>query len=171
MPNKLIIFYSRNGENHYDGGLKVLEKGNTHVVADLIAEAVGADLFQVDTAKPYAANYRTCCQEAVAEWKGGARPEVKAYPESVDGYDVIFVGYPIWCGTMPMCLYTVLEKLDLTGKKILPFCTHEGSGLSNSVAELEKICTGAKIGNAFAVKGCKIHENTQEILNWAQENI
>lgn len=171
MARILVLFYSRSGENHYDGGLKYLEKGNTHIVADLIAKEVGADLFQVDTRKPYSEDYRTCCQEAVGEWKSGSRPEVKAYPDSLDSYDLIFVGYPIWCGTMPMCMYTFLEHYDLSGKKLLPFCTHEGSGLARSVEELAKICPGADIGMPYAVRGCKVEENREELFAWAWENI
>ena len=107
----------------------------------------------------------------MGEWKSGSRPEVKAYPDSLDSYDLIFVGYPIWCGTMPMCMYTFLEHYDLSGKKLLPFCTHEGSGLARSVEELAKICPGADIGMPYAVRGCKVEENREELFAWAWENI
>lgn len=171
MGKRLVVYYSRRGENHFDGGMRHLEKGNTEVVAELIRDTVGGDLFQVDTVKPHAESYKACVGEAVAQWKSGARPEIKGYVENMEDYDTIFVGYPIWCGTMPMCMYTFLEHYDLTGKKILPFCTHEGSGLSQSVAEIGRICPGAVIGQAIEVKGCRVGENVERIAAWARENI
>ena len=84
--------------------------------------------------------------------------------------DVIFVGYPIWCGTMPMPMYTFLEHYDLTGKTIVPFCTHEGSGFGSSLAEIAKVCPGTVIAPALEVKGCKVEENAGRIAAWAREN-
>lgn len=170
MKKSLIVYYSRRGENHYAGGLKFLEEGNTEKVAKLIAGALDAELFQVETVKPYAAGYRECCGEAVAEWKAGARPEIVGYVENMEVYDTVFVGYPIWCGTMPMCMYTFLEHYDLSGKRIVPFCTHEGSGLAKSVEEIAKVCPGAVLGEALAVKGCEVEENAERVRAWAQEN-
>ena len=170
MADILIVYYSRAGENHYDGGLKILEKGNTQIVAECIREAVGGDLFRVDTVQPYAASYRECCGEAVAQWKGNARPEIQAFAENMDRYDTIFLGYPIWCGTYPMCMYTFLEHYDLTGKKILPFCTHEGSGFGRSIEELGKTCPGALIGEGIEIRGCKVQDNLDRIREWAEKN-
>ena len=171
MKKILIVYYSRRGENFYDGNLRYLEVGNTEKAARLIADAVGGELFEVDTVKPYASEYRACCGEAVAEWKSGARPEIKGYAEGLDSCDTIFVGYAIWCGTMPMCLFTFLEHYDLTGKTIVPFCTHEGSGFGNSLEDLKRVCHGAVIGTALEVKGCKVEENAERIAAWAREQM
>ena len=168
MKKFLIVYYSRRGENFYDGELRYLEVGNTERVARIIADAVGGELFEVDTVKPYASQYRACCGEAVAEWKARVRPEIKAYAEDLRSFDTIFVGYPIWCGTMPMCLHTFLEHYDLTGKTIVPFCTHEGSGFGNSLADLERVCYNAVIGKGLEVKGCKVGENAERIAEWAR---
>lgn len=170
MKKILIVYYSRRGENHYAGGLKFLEEGNTEKAAKIIASGAGGDLFRVETVKPYAESYKACCGEAVAEWKAGARPEIVGFVDGMDAYDTVFVGYPIWCGTMPMCMYTFLEHYDFGGRKIVPFCTHEGSGLANSVKEIAKICPGAVIGEALAVKGCEVDENAERIAVWAREN-
>ena len=143
MKKCMIVFCSRRGENHYDGGLKFLEVGNTERVAGIIADALNCGSFRVERAVPYAEGYRACCGEAVAEWKAGARPEIEGFCDDIMEADVIFVGYPIWCGTMPMPMYTFLEHYDLTGKTIVPFCTHEGSGLGNSLAEIAKVCPGS----------------------------
>ena len=168
MSKNLVVFYSRKGENHMPGGIQVLEKGHTHFAAEFIAKAVNADIFEIDTVKPYAANYRECCMEAVAEIKSGARPEIKGYVDSIADYDNIFVCFPCWCGTAPMCVFTFLEHYDLTGKTIVPFCTHEGSGFGNSLAELARICPGAVIAPAIEVKGCQVEQNTQRIVDWCK---
>lgn len=169
MKKILIVYYSRRGENYYDGGLRILEEGNTEKAAKIIADAVGGALFQVETVKPYAEGYRACCGEAVAEWKRGARPEIRGHVQDLDAYDTIFVGFPIWCGTMPMCMYTFLEQCDLTGKTIVPFCTHEGSGFGTSLLDLERLCPGAVIAPALEVKGCRVDDNAERIAAWARE--
>ena len=86
MSKNLVVFYSRKGENFMPGGIQVLEKGHTHFAAEFIAKAVDADIFEIDTVKPYAANYRECCMEAVAEIKAGARPEIKGFVDSIADY-------------------------------------------------------------------------------------
>ncbi len=168
MSKVLTIFYSRAGENHYAGGLKHLDIGNTHLAAQWISDACGGDLFQVATVTPYAASYKECCQQAVAEWKGNARPAVKAMPENVADYDTIIVGYPLWCGTMPMCLYTVLEQLDLTGKRVLALCTHEGSGWAGSVKALEALCPGATVKEGLCIKESEVCSSEAAIRSWAK---
>ena len=171
MKKCMIVFYSRRGENHYDGGLKFLKIGNTERVAGIIAETLNCGSFRVERAVPYAEGYRACCGEAVAEWKAGARPEIEGFCDDIMEADVIFLGYPIWCGTMPMPRDPFLEHYDLTGKTIVPFCTHEGSGFGNSLAEIARVCPGAVIAPALEVKGCKVEENAGRIAAWARENI
>lgn len=171
MANQLVVYYSRKGENYMPEGIRVLEKGNTEYAAEYIAKAIGADLFEIDTVKPYAANYRECCMEAVAEVKANARPEIQAYVDDISGYDTIFVCYPCWCGTAPMCVFTFLEHYDFTGKKILPLCTNEGSGLGNSVKDIAKSCPGAVVAAGLSVKGHQCKDSEKMLAQWAQENI
>lgn len=168
MANILVVYYSRKGENHMPGGIQVLEKGNTAWAAEYIQQALDADLFEVDTVKPYAANYRECCMEAVAEARTNARPEIKGYVEDLSGYDTVFVCYPCWCGTAPMCIFTFLEHYDLTGKKIAPLCTHEGSGLANSEKDIAAACPGAVMAPGLAVRGHQAKDSREEIAAWAK---
>lgn len=168
MANKLVVYYSRKGENYMPGGIQVLEKGHTERAAEYIAEALGADLFQVDTVKPYAENYRACCAEAAAEAKSGARPEIKGYVAHISGYDTIFVCFPCWCGTAPMCIFTFLEHYDLTGKQIAPLCSNEGSGMGNSEADLARSCPGAAILPGLSVRGHQTVQLQQTIVDWAR---
>ena len=92
----LVVYYSRKGENYMPDGMQVLEKGNTEYAAEHIAKALDADLFEIDTVKPYGESYRQCCMEAVAEMKEKARPAIKGYVADVSGYDTVFVCCPCW---------------------------------------------------------------------------
>lgn len=170
MANTLVVYYSRKGENHMPGGIQVLEKGNTEYAAEYIRDALGADIFEIDTVKPYAENYRECCMEAVAEAKANARPAIKGYVEDIRPYDTIFVCYPCWCGTAPMCVFTFLEHYDLTGKKIVPLCTNEGSGMAHSEQDLQSACPGATVVPGLPVKGHQAKDSQAQIAAWAKEN-
>ena len=171
MKKALVVYYSRKGENHMPGGIQVLEKGNTEYAAEHIAKALGADLFEIDTVVPYAADYRACCGQAVAEAKAKARPEIKGYVEDMSQYDTIFVCFPCWCGTAPMCVFTFLEHYDFSGKKIAPLCTNEGSGLANSEKDLEETCKGATILSGLSVRGHQAKDSYDVIAAWAKEKM
>lgn len=168
MEHILIAYFSRKGQNYWNGGIRDLEKGNTEVVAEMIQKAVGGDLFEVATVKPYAAGYTECTEEARRELRQNARPELREYPDSLDGYDTIFVGYPNWWGTMPMAMFTFLERYDLTGKRILPFCTNEGSGMGGSEGDLKKICAGAAVEKGLAVRGSEAANSGKKVSTWAK---
>ena len=97
--NTLVIYYSRKGENYWNGSIKSITKGNTEIVAEFIRDAVGADLFEVDTVKEYDKSYMTCIEEAKAELSQNARPELKEYLDDISAYDNIVVAGPFWWGT------------------------------------------------------------------------
>lgn len=168
MAGTLVIFYSRKGENYMPGGVQVLEKGNTAYAAEAIRDALNADLFEADTVKPYPESYQACCKEAAAEARIHARPELKAYLPDLRPYDTIFVCYPNWCGTAPMCIFTFLEHYNLEGKRIIPLCTNEGSGLANSEADLKESCPGAQILPGLSIRGHQVKDSAQQIADWAK---
>ena len=171
MAKNLVVFYSRKGENHMPGGIQVLSKGHTAYAAEFIQKALDADIFEIDTVKPYAESYRQCCMEAVEEFKSNARPEIKGFATDISGYDTIFVCFPCWCGTAPMCVFTFLEHYDLTGKKIVPLCTNEGSGLAKAPDDLAKSCSGAVIAEGLAVFGHQVKDSEAQIAAWAKAQI
>ena len=168
MAKALIVFYSRKGENHMPGGIQVLPKGHTAFAAEFIRDAVDGDIFEIDTVKPYAENYRQCCMEAVEEYKINARPEIKGFVDDISGYDTIFVCFPNWCGTAPMCVFTFLEHYDLTGKKIVPLCTNEGSGMANSEKDIACSCPGAEMIPGLSVRGHQAKDSAEKIAVWAK---
>ena len=117
MAKNLIIYYSRKGQNYVNGSVKSLAKGNTQICAEYIQKAVGGDLFEVDTVKPYSEDYMTCTEEAQAELRQKARPELKKYLEDISGYDNVFVCGPCWWGTFPMAIFTSLRSWAGTERK------------------------------------------------------
>lgn len=171
MVKILTAYYSRKGENYFSGSIRSISKGNTEILAEAIHDAVGGDLFEIDTVKPYAADYTTCTKEAQEELRANARPELKPCPDSLDGYDTLFLGYPNWWGTCPMAVFSFLERYDLTGKKIIPFCTNEGSGMGHSESDLAKACKGATIAKGLAVQGGKAAGSVKLAADWARKSL
>jgi flavodoxin len=171
MSNNLIIYYSRKGENYVNGEIQNLSKGNTKIVAEFIQDAVGGDLFEVDTVERYADDYYACIDEAKKELNANARPELREYLDSIDGYDNIFVCGPCWWGTFPMAIFSQLERLDFTGKKVMAVMTHEGSGLGNCERDLKKICTNASFGKGLAVHGADAAKSESTVAAWARNVI
>lgn len=167
----LIIYYSRKGENYWNGTIKNLAKGNTEIAAEFIKNAVGGDLFEVQTVKEYAKDYYACIDEAKRELRARARPPIKAFPEDIDRYDNIFIGYPNWWGTMPMAMFTLLEHFDWAGRKIIPFCTNEGSGMGSSERDLAKACPGATIARGLSIHGAETLQSEKKIADWAKKSM
>ena len=154
----LIAYFSRTGEN-YDVG--VIEKGNTAIIADMIAEQTGGTEFEIVTVNPYPDGYDECKEVVQREREQNARPELKGDLPALDAYDTIFIGYPIWYADMPMAVYTFLESYDWSGKTVIPFCTHAGSALSGTEASIQQICTGADVKGGLAIRG-SVAQNDRE---------
>ncbi len=169
MGKILIAYYSRRGENYVNGSIKNLAKGNTEVVVEKIKALLpDADVFQIETTYEYSKSYMTCIEEAKQELRDQARPEVKNAPESIDDYDTIILGYPNWWGTMPMVCYTFLESYDFTGKRIIPFCTNEGSGMGSSVRFIKKLCPGAIVEDGTPIHGAEAAGADREVREIAR---
>ncbi len=168
MENKktLVAFFSRAGENYAVGHI---EKGNTHIIAEMIAKETGGELFHIQPATPYPDDYKECVELANRELEAHARPAIQG-DAAVEDYDVIFLGYPNWWGDMPMAVYTFIEKHDWQGKTVIPFCTHEGSGLGGTENRLKSACKGSTVLNGLAVRGAtaqnKQEQALQSVKNW-----
>ena len=162
----LVAYFSRAGQNHTPNGLQFLEKGNTEIVAEIIAKHTGCDVFKIDMITPYSEDYKECVGQAVADWKGGVRPVIHEFTLDINKYDTIYVGYPNYCGTMPMPVWTFLESQDLKDKHIYPFCTHEGSGPANSMQDLKTLCPNSIIEEPFDLKGSTVKESEDKIVAW-----
>lgn len=135
----LIAYFSRADQNYFGGRLKNISVGNTEQAARILEKITGADMFKIEPVQPYSKDYNICTSQAQEDQLRNARPELTHYPESIDQYDVIYLGYPNYWGTMPMQVFTFLEHFDFNGKTICPFCTHEGSGMGRSEADINII--------------------------------
>ncbi len=166
---QLIAYFSRADENYVNGAIRKLDVGNTEIAAGFIQEVTGADLFRIEPVQAYAAGYNECIAQAQADQKRGARPELKSYPDSLDGYDTIYLGYPNYWGTMPMAVFTFLEHFDFAGKTIRPFCTHEGSGMGSSERDIQKLCPGAKVERGLALHGGSVKNAGDAIQKWIKK--
>ena len=169
MSNILVVFYSRADENYVSGQIKMLQTGNTEIAAGIIEKLTGAETFKLEQVQPYAKDYNTCIAQAQSDQKRNARPELKKYPDSLEKYDVIYLGYPNYWNTMPMAVFTFLEHFDFTGKEVRPFCTHEGSGMGNSVSDIRKLCPDADVSQGLAIRGGSVKNSEKEIKKWLEE--
>ena len=169
MANNLIIYYSRKGQNYWNGAIRDLKKGNTEIVAEFIRKAVGGDLFEIETVQDYPVDYMQTTEVAQEELRTKARPELKNYLDNISAYDNVFVCGPCWWGTFPMAVLTQLEKLDFTGKKVFAVMTHEGSGLGGSERTLKQSCKGATIGKGLAVHGADAAMSEAAVAAWAKK--
>lgn len=171
MAKNLIIFFSRAGENYVSGNIRNLQHGNTHIVAKFIRKSVDGDLFEVLTTEPYPSDYTTCTEVAKKELNSNARPELKKYLDSLDGYDNIFICGPCWWGSYPRAIFSLIERLDFTGKKVMALVTHEGSGLGSCEIELKQACKGAVFGKGLAIRGSSASSSENEVADWAKSNL
>lgn len=169
MSKKLVVFYSRADENYVNGMIKKLEVGNTEVAAGIIEKLTDAKIFKIEQMQPYSKDYNECIAQAQADQKRDARPELKRYPETLEDYDTIYLGFPNYWGTMPMAVFTFLEHFDFSGKRIRPFCTHEGSGLGNSIKDIQRLCPDAKIEKGLAIHGGSVERSERDIEKWIKQ--
>lgn len=165
----LIAYYSRKGNNYLNGSIVYLEVGNTEVVAKIIQEQTGGDLFEIDTIKTYPEDYTETTNVAMEEKRKNARPELIRMVDQMDLYDVIYLGYPNWWGTFPMAVFTFLESYDFSGKTIIPFCTHEGSGLGNSERDIRKLCPNANVLPGIAIRGGSAKNAGNSVKSWLSQ--
>lgn len=155
----LVVFFSHTGENY---GVGNISEGNTHIIARMIGEATDGTLFEIEPEKEYPHDsYDEVVEIAKQEKNRKARPAIKG-DVKVEDYDVIFIGYPNWWGDMPMPVYTFLEKHDWNGKTVVPFCTHEGSGLSSTERHIGETCKGATVAKGLAVRGETAQNNREQ---------
>lgn len=165
---KLVVYFSHTGENYNVG---YIEKGNTAIVAEMIAEATGADKFEIVPDKAYPGDYNECIEVARQEKRTNARPALKE-DIPIEDYDVIFLGYPNWWGEVPMCVYTFIERHRWNGKTVIPFITHEGSGMGGTDSKIAGAAVGSNtlVGKGLAIQGKVAQENRasaqKSVVNW-----
>lgn len=143
--------------------------GNTGVVADMIAQATGADLFSIRTVEQYPVTYDATIDQGQQEQSDGARPELATHLENLDSYDTIFLGFPNWWGDMPMAVYTFLDEVDLSGKTVIPFVTSGGSGFSNTISTIQEMEPQATVQEGLSIGASSATGAQQQVESWLSE--
>lgn len=159
----LVVFFSHAGENYSVGNIEV---GNTKVVADYISEMTGADQFEIVADKDYDMPYMQLIEVAKQEANNVELPAMVGKLENVDQYDTVFIGGPVWWGTYPQVMFTFFRDYDLNGKNIIPFTTHEGSGLASCVDDLRKAYPDADVKPGFAIYGHEVRSGRNKVEKW-----
>ncbi len=167
--NCLIAYFSHAGMNYASGNIVYLPIGNTERAAQMIREYTGGTLFRILRRQPYPQAYQDVVAEAKKEKQTGSRPELEQAAPDIAPFDTIFLGFPNWCGTMPMPVWRFLESCDFSGKIIKPFCTHEGSGWGRSLQDLHALCPAAQIEEGLTLFGTTIQDAGDDIRRWLQK--
>lgn len=165
----LSAYFSRKGNNYVGGSIVNLPIGNTEVIARKIQGLTGSDLFQIQAVQSYPADYTEATRVAQDELSANARPALTEMVADMASYEVVYLGYPNWWGTMPMAVFTFLESYDFSGKTIVPYCTHEGSGLGSSERDTKKLCPTAKVLSGLAIRGGTVGSADNDLVNWLKK--
>ena len=157
----IVIYFSHTGENYSVG---VIQEGNTAKVAKEIARQTGAAIWEIKEAEPYPVKYNDCIARAKKELQSKSRPAFQGNPPDLTGIDTIYLGYPNWWGDAPMVVYSLLDKAAIDGKTILPFCTHEGSGLGSTARNLARTYPKAKVEQkGLAMRGATAQKDADAV--------
>lgn len=166
---QLIAYYSRRGPNLVNGCVRELQVGNTEMLAAILQRLTDADCLRIAPVQDYSEDYYHCINEAREALLAGRFPELKNLPESLAEYEVFYLGYPNHWGTIPMAVGAFLKHYDFSGKRIRPFCTHEGGGLGRSIADIRALCPGGIVELGIAIRGSEIKENLALFQDWIQK--
>ena len=142
--------------------------GNTREMANQIHGSVGGHIFEVKAIKPYPDDYDAVVEQARQELNSGDKPALKTKVEGIESYDLVFIGYPIWWGTFPAPVKTFLSEYDFSGKTIVPFCTHEGSGLGRSPADISKLCPKSTLQDGLAIWRKNVKTAQNDVSEWVR---
>ena len=158
----LIVYFSRVGENSVNGQIEVIEKGYTEIIAEKIAKLTDGELWKLEPEEPYPFNYQECVKRANSE--GWVKYDNKK--ESLDDYDVIFLGFPNWWRTYPRIVATFIKDHNFFGKTVIPFCTNEEGAMGFAESELKSTAKGAIIKTGFAIRGYEAEKCDEALKAW-----
>lgn len=163
--NKIVIFFSHAGDNYSVGNIEV---GNTKIVADYISELTGADQYEIVTHKYDGMAYMPLIDLAKKEAAAGELPPYEGAAPDLSQYDTVFIGGPVWWGTYPQVMFTLFRDIDLAGKSVIPFTTHEGSGLANCASDVKKAFPKAKVTKGFDIYGHEVRSGKAKVEKWIE---
>ena len=163
MSKSIVIFFSHAGDNYSVG---IIDTGNTKIVADYISEITGADQFEIVTHKYDGMAYTPLIELAKKEAAAGELPPYEGTAPDLSGYDTVFIGGPVWWGTYPQVMFTLFKDINLDGKTVIPFTTHEGSGLASCANDVRKAFPKAKVTGEFSIYGHEVRGGKAKVEKW-----
>ena len=163
MSKSIVIFFSHAGDNYSVGNIEV---GNTKIVTDYISEITGADQFEIVTHKYDGMAYTPLIKLAQEEANKGELPPYEGAAPDLSQYDTVFIGGPVWWGTYPQVRFTLFKDINLDGKTVIPFTTHEGSGLANCASDVRKAFPKAKVTQGFSIYGHEVRSGKAKVEKW-----
>ena len=163
MSKSIVIFFSHAGDNYSVG---IIDTGNTKIVADYISEITGADQFEIVTHKYDGMAYTPLIELAKKEAAAGELPPYEGAAPDLSGYDTVFIGGPVWWGTYPQVMFTLFKDINLDGKTVIPFTTHEGSGLASCASDVRKAFPKAKVTGEFSIYGHEVRSGKAKVEKW-----
>ena len=163
MSKSIVIFFSHAGDNYSVGNIEV---GNTKIVADYISEIAGAEQFEIVTHKYDGMAYTPLIELAKKEAANGELPPYEGTAPDLSQYDTVFIGGPVWWGTYPQVMFTLFRDINLDGKTVIPFTTHEGSGLASCVDDVKKAFPKASVQKGFSIYGHEVRTGKAKVEKW-----
>lgn len=163
MSKSIVIFFSHAGDNYSVGNIEV---GNTKIVADYISEIAGAEQFEIVTHKYDGMAYTPLIELAKKEAANGELPPYEGTAPDLSQYDTVFIGGPVWWGTYPQVMFTLFRDINLDGKTVIPFTTHEGSGLASCVDDVKKAFPKASVHKGFSIYGHEVRTGKAKVEKW-----
>ena len=163
MSKSIVIFFSHAGDNYSVGNIEV---GNTKIVADYITEIKGSDQFEIVTHKYDGMAYMPLIELAKAEANNGELPPYEGTAPDLSQYDTVFIGGPVWWGTYPQVMFTLFKDINLDGKTVIPFTTHEGSGLASCASDVKKTFPKANVTKGFSIYGHEVRTGKAKVEKW-----
>ena len=163
MSKSIVIFFSHAGDNYSVGNIEV---GNTKIVADYISEIAGADQFEIVTHKYDGMAYTPLINLAKEEANNGELPPYEGTAPDLSQYDTVFIGGPVWWGTYPQVMFTLFRDINLDGKTVIPFTTHEGSGLASCTSDVRRAFPKAKVTGEFSIYGHEVRSGRAKVEKW-----
>jgi len=165
MSKSIVIFFSHAGDNYAVGNIEV---GNTKIVADYISEIIGADQYEIVTHKYDGMAYTPLINLAQEEANKGELPPYEGAAPDLTQYDTVFIGGPVWWGTYPQVMFTLFKDIDLAGKTVIPFTTHEGSGLASCVSDVKREFPKANVTKGWSIYGHEVRTGRTKVEKWLQ---
>ena len=165
----LVVFFSHTGENIVDGEREIIEKGFTKTVAEKIHKLTGGALVELKEKEPYPFGYEDCNRRARKEYEENILPAIENLPASIDAYDTIYIGFPLWYRSYPRIIASFIKAYSFVGKVIKPFCTNEEGTFGIMQLELQASLKGAIVKEGLAIHGKNVEKSDERIAKWVNE--